>query len=191
MNEFLSRITRKARNLISKARHPFDEKERTYFYENPWAMERPSETYRFVETNRIIQERVGPVKTILEIGSGEGHQTQWLAKLGKVHGIEASKIATKRARKRVSEATFEVGELPAIPSRKADLVCAFEVLYYLSDEEVPKAIEVLTKTAAHRIASYHQHRKTMAKLDPIILSIPGARSEVIKFGEESWTVVWW
>ena len=191
MSRHLTRITRKIRNLIAKALHPFDEKERTYFYRDPWNLERSSETYRFVETNRIIQERVGPVETILEIGSGEGHQTEWLAKLGKVHGIEASKIAMKRARKRVSQATFEVGVFPSIPSRKADLACAFEVLYYLSDEELPRAIQVLTTAAARRIVSYHQHRKTSAKLDPIMSSIPGAQSELIKFGDESWIVVWW
>jgi trans-aconitate methyltransferase len=153
-------------------------------------MTNPSEQFRFEESNRIIKS-LGSFKTILEIGSGEGFQTEWLTKLGTVHGIEASNRAVKRARERVPQATFEVGLLPPIPARKADLVCVFEVLYYLSDKELPKAIEVITNVAPHRIASYHQHPKTMAKLDRVIFSIPGAQSEVIKFEEESWTVVWW
>lgn len=179
------------RRALAKLRHPFNLQERVYLFPDPWGMERPSEQYRFAETNTIIAEHIDPVKTILEIGSGEGHQSEWLQKLGVVHGIESSTHAVKRAQKRVPGATFEVGSLPNLSHVHADLICAFEILYYLSDAELAAAIKALNAAAPHRMVSYHQHPKTVTKLDPVVLSIPGVQSTVIAFNEHRWTVAWW
>lgn len=195
MSNLLWRVRRKSRSVIAKLFHPFNEVERTYFYKDPWGLGTPRETERFMVMNDIIRRNIGPIKTILEIGSGEGHQTELLSNIGLVHGVEISKIAVSRARRRVPQATFEVGALPKVSCLGADLVCAFEVLYYLSDIEIPVAVRALTQAAPHRMVSYHHNKKSYDKvqgrLDPIILSLPGVQSQVIELYGEKWTVAWW
>lgn len=179
---------------LAKVRYPFNANERRYFLNDPWHMERPSEQYRFKETNRIIQDNIGPVKTIVEIGSATGEQTKWLLKLGKIHGIEVSKQAVKRACKNVPEAIFEVGGLPTLPSISSDLVTALEVFTYVPVSDIPAAIRALERIAPKRMVSYHQSKvpsKVQGKLDPFFSFIPNVQSTEIEFEDEKWTVLWW
>lgn len=205
MKEFIKRAKNKVRVVSSKIRHPFNEVERTYTFRDPWGLGKPSEEARFAEINEIIKKEIGTISSILEISSGEGHQTEWLSKLSFVHGIEISKTAVKRARarfmyevscKRNPAPTFSVGSLPVLPPlHKYGLVTAFEVLYYLSDEQIPQAIQSLTNAAAYRMISYHHNKKSYNKvqgrLDPIVFSLPGVKHKIITHNGESWTVAWW
>ena len=170
---------------VAKARHPFDRWERFYVFPDQWGMTKPQEQHRFEECNKII-ESLGTFKTIVEIGSAEGYQTEWLSALGEVHGIEPSYKAIKRAQQRISDATFEQGVFPDCPVRKADLVCAFEVLYYLSD--VRKAIEWLSASAPVRIISYHLVEKNANRIEPFL---PSCQKQIIAYGHEMWVVAHW
>ena len=206
MNKFIKKV-------IAKIRYPFNANERQYFLNDPWHMERPSEQYRFKEVNRIIEENKWPISSIVEVGSATGDQTKWLLQLPgvkKVHGIELSKQAVKRARKNLNNetvshnglkwhrATFEVGSLPNLPYKAGqihcDLITAFEIFTYIPVSEIPAAIEALTNAASYRMVSYHQSKvpsKVQGKLDPFFFSIPGVQSTEIEFEGEKWTVLWW
>ena len=50
-----------------------------YRMPDPWNMESPMERARFEATNAVIEQAFGRVGSVMEIGCGEGHQTQYLA----------------------------------------------------------------------------------------------------------------
>ncbi len=122
--------------------------ETLYALPDPWGMTTAREQSRFVQTNGVIAAHAGRVGSLLEIGSGEGHQSEHLAQLrDKLYGLDVSERAVERARERLPGATFGVGELTALPFEappggKFDLVVACEVLYYLSD--IGRAVEAMS-----------------------------------------------
>ena len=62
-----------------------------YYVEDPWNMDSDRESRRFQATNRIIEHNFGRVGSLLELGCGEGHQTQYLARLSdQQYGIDVS-----------------------------------------------------------------------------------------------------
>lgn len=108
-----------------------------YAMPDPWNLASPREKSRFEQTLHLLESRVGRVDTLLEIGCGEGHQSQHLARLcDRLYGIDISPRAVARAGARVPDGTFAVAEAghppPDFPDR-FDLVTACEVLYYISD----------------------------------------------------------
>src|SRR5580700_10350985 len=95
------------------------------------------EQARFEWTNQVIGDHLAPLGTILEVGCGEGHQSQYLARQsGELYGIDVSARAVDRARQRCPAGNFAVGDPftlgSAMPDRY-DLVAACEVLYYVKD----------------------------------------------------------
>ena len=126
------------RNLTAADNHR--QLDRLYAIADPWQMTSPREQYRFARTNAIIADRIGHVGSLLEIGCGEGHQSEHLMALAdKLYGIDVSARAIARARARVPGAHFDVGSVTSIPSMpptgRFDLVVACEVLYYMGDIE--------------------------------------------------------
>lgn len=113
--------------------------DKLYALPDPWRMNSAQEQSRFAQTNALIEQRCGRVGTLLEIGSGEGHQSEHLARLcDQLYGLDVSERAVDRAAQRLPQGRFGVGELqalpwPAPPAGKYDLVVACEVLYYMSD----------------------------------------------------------
>src|SRR3989442_15700665 len=73
---------------------------RLYCLPAPWGLNVPEEHFRFRETARLVREKIGGhFGSILEIGCGEGLQTQYLAPLAdRIVGIDPSSHAIKRAR---------------------------------------------------------------------------------------------
>ncbi len=158
-----------------------------YVLEDPWNMNSDLETYRFERTNAYILEETGHVGSMLEIGSGEGHQSEYLRKIcDRLVGIEASEKAVERARHRLPEATFVVGDLSSAPrlvSDRFDLVVAFEVLYYLP--EPADAVRALRQLGTVFVAScYHDEYARVA--GAIFTVLPDARESKIVFGETTW-----
>ena len=124
------------RNLTGTDNHK--QLDRLYAMQDPWQMESLKEQFRFEMTNALVQAKVGRVGTLLELGCGEGHQSQHLATLcDQLYGLDVSPRAVERARKRLPAALFDVGTLPLVPRTppggRFDLVVACEVLYYMSD----------------------------------------------------------
>ncbi len=113
--------------------------DRFYALPDPWDMASGREQARFQNTNALIQALAAPVDTMLEIGCGEGHQSLHLAQVCRqLDGVDVSARAVERARARLPDARFGVGELGKLPwsapaGGRYDLVVACEVLYYMDD----------------------------------------------------------
>ncbi|WP_277209980.1 class I SAM-dependent methyltransferase [Isoptericola croceus] len=74
---------------------------------------------------------------ILEVGCGAGWFVDSLVQYGSVTGVDLSPTVLERARHRVPEATFIVGDLMAVdlPSGSFDIVVGLEVLSHVEDQE--------------------------------------------------------
>ena len=91
-----------------------------------------------LEDLKKILEQLPSGARVLDIGSGTGHLTQWIASMGfDVVGVEPSSEMIGFARKNFPELKFSEGISSAIPypAEKFDLVVAFEVFRYLDKKE--------------------------------------------------------
>lgn len=139
MRTVVSKVWRRyrLRNLGASDNHAGLDK--LYALPDPWSMTSQREQSRFAQTNAVIERLAGHVDTLLEIGCGEGHQSEHLSALcNRLYGFDVSARAVERAQKRLQHGQFGVGDLSALPwplpsGQKYDLVVACEVLYYLSD----------------------------------------------------------
>ncbi len=113
--------------------------DRLYALPDPWGMTTGREQSRFEQTNDVITARLGRPGSVLEIGSGEGHQSEHLSRIcDRLDGLDVSARAVERAQARVPQARFALGQVSALPwapppGGRYDLVVACEVLYYMSD----------------------------------------------------------
>ena len=188
-------IKRRLRRAAEYVAHPTSEWERFYLTKNPWNFDRLSEIHRFEETNRIIQKVMGPIETILEIGSAEGDQTEWLSRVArKVHGVEISSTAVRRARRKFkgnSGISFSAGRMPDLSiDERFDLVTAFEIAYYLKPEDVAQAFEMMDKLGQRRMLSvYWPH---LDVLDAFLFPTREVSREIIYWEDKPrWHLVWW
>jgi len=163
-----------------------------YRIADPWDLASDTERVRFEQTSRLIEEHFGPVGSLLEIGSGEGHQTEHLLPICKGYtGVDVSERACARARVRHPEARFIAGD----PFGSSDLhehlpvdvAVACEILYYV--EDVDAALRWLTENARGCLIS--AYTRQFEVLRPHIESIPGVELSSIKHGEHEWIVAWW
>lgn len=164
--------------------------DKLYHVSDPWQMESEREQRRFQETNRVIEEELGSIGTLLEIGCGEGHQTEYLGSLCEsLYGFDVSKTAINRARQRCPEARLSVADIfsyqPEI--EKYDLVVACEVLYYIKD--IPAALERMSKLGKKCLVTYYQSGP--CALDPFFKNIENIETRVVNAGDASWKIVWW
>ncbi len=173
--------------------HPISRWERLYATENPWRFDSRSEIHRFEETNRIIREKIGPLETILEIGAGEGDQSEWLLKLaGRVQGVDISPTAVARANRRFANnlmASFAVGKLPDIDlDERFGLVTAFEIIYYVKD--IPRALDMMDRLGQRRMVSVHWPQVRV--LERFLFPTRNASRQIITWEDQPrWLVAWW
>jgi 2-polyprenyl-3-methyl-5-hydroxy-6-metoxy-1,4-benzoquinol methylase len=166
-----------------------------YSVEDPWHMNSEQERHRFAETNAVIRERVAPrVGSILEIGCGEGHQSEALRELcDALTGIDVSPKAIERARRRLPDAAFSFasGDLYAQPwageRGRFDVVTACEVIYYMSDR--PRFLETIDRLGKHCVVTYFS--PAARKVEAECMAMPGAQKTSFSFGDTEWTAVWW
>jgi len=166
--------------------------ERMYLLKDPWKLASPREAARFALTNAVIAAVVPECSTLLEVGSGEGMQTEALLKVSRaVTGIEVSMAAVERAHRAVPAAEFITGRAEdaqtLLGTRRFDLVTACEVLYYAPDVE-----HVLTtlQSLAPRIlvTSYEKRARRLSRH----LEGPGwTRLEDMQaYGMRWWCYLW-
>ncbi len=163
-----------------------------YRLADPWGMETEKEQHRFAETNCIISEQIGKVQSVIEIGCGEGFQSQQLLTIcEQLIGTDVSERAVKRARQRCPTATFLVGDIFSqdfvIPGVPVDLVVACEVLYYVSD--VPKALRRMSELGKTCLVTYYDGEK--ARLNGYLQAVEIQGRREIRYGESFWQVAWW
>src|SRR5690348_2411802 len=133
---------------------------RLYLVGDPWKLDTTTEHFRFRETVRIIREKIADhFGNILEIGSGEGLQTSYLAPLAdRVVGLDPSAQAAMRANARkIPNASFVVSDFNRFVNRSNepfDLVTACEVLYYMPD--IGQAYEKLNNLGRNCLITYYQ-----------------------------------
>jgi SAM-dependent methyltransferase len=169
-----------------------DKLDRLYRVEDPWHMESAKEQARFDWTNRLISAQLAPVDTILEIGCGEGHQSQRLSHIcDQLYGIDVSARAVNRARQRCSAGQFAVGDpftfhLPDMPL-PVDLVVACEVLYYVKD--VRRFLARISELGRACLVTYYQGQA--ASLDPHLAAIPDNHRDQFHCDDTQWNAVWW
>lgn len=167
-----------------------------YRLNDPWNMASDRERYRFEETSRILRQAlVSPaerVESILEIGCGEGHQSEHLAPLCRsLSGIDISPTAVGRARQRLPGASFTAGDLLAQPwaaqRNRFDIVTAFEVLYYVKD--MARVLETMSTLGRACIVSYYE--PSAALVEPPLAAMPVEGRERFRFEDVEWRVAWW
>lgn len=164
-----------------------------YKMPDPWHMASEQEQARFVATNEIIRRELGTsFNTILEIGCGEGHQTEHLAELaGRITGLDVSATAVERAEKRLPEGEFLVGDLYAQPWAKErghfDLVTACEVIYYMSD--MPGFLRTIDRLGRSCLVTYFA--PAARKVEAHVMAMPGVQKTTFRHGEVEWVAAWW
>jgi len=163
-----------------------------YRAENPWRMDSAQEQARFAWTNEVIATRLPRPEVLLEIGCGEGHQSQHLTRIcGQLYGIDISPRAVQRARRRCVEATFATGDLFTFPFSDmppvVDLVTACEVVYYVKD--TARFIERMSALGQACLVTYYEGHARM--LDRHFAHLPGCERDRFNFGDVEWIAVWW
>lgn len=166
---------------------------RLYAMPDPWGMASEREQSRFRQTNEIIRARIGRVDRILEVGCGEGHQSEHLIQLcTHLDGLDVSSRAVVRASERIPDGRFGVGHLGALPwvlkeHESYDLVVACEVLYYLND--VAHAVERMSRLGRTCFVTFFcpAARKIASHLD----KVPGLERGWIYHEPYAWLWAMW
>lgn len=164
-----------------------------YKIADPWHMNAAREQFRFAETNRVIEERLGErFGRALEIGCGEGHQSEYLVRLAdRLTGIDVSPTAVGRARERVPSADFVAGDLFAQPwaaeRGRFDLVTACEVLYYMSD--MPRFLRAMDDLGGTCLVTYFAPAARLCETP--VMAMPGAQQTRFRHEDTEWVAAWW
>lgn len=163
-----------------------------YALPDPWRMDTAREQSRFAQTNTLIRQLCGPVRTLLEVGSGEGHQSEHLQQVTeRLDGIDVSDRAVLRARARLPRARFGTGSLQALPFEQPaggyDLVVACEVLYYMSD--IPAALQSMSALGQACLVTFFAPSARVVA--PHLLNWPQAQRGWIYHDPYAWLWVYW
>lgn len=163
-----------------------------YLLEDPWNMASPREQYRFAATNAQLASLKERYSGILELGCGEGHQSQHLKQLtDRLFGIDISGKAVKRARRRNPDVTFAEAGLEQVgdtfSSEKIELICACEILYYAKN--LKQILPVLQQRSPRIYVSNFAPRSKHMREN---FAGPGwRRLEDITHGETVWECFLW
>lgn len=170
----------------------FKRLDRLYTVEDPWNMVSEKERARFEATNRVIESAFGRVGSVLELGCGEGHQTEFLAKISDTqYGVDVSAHAVERARQRLPQAHFEATDIFGQPwgdgANRFDLVTACEMLYFLSEPE--KTIARMRHLGRNGLVTFFA--PTCGLMGPHLDGIPGLHKDWIHHDDTVWLIAWW
>lgn len=166
-----------------------------YSTPDPWELASAREQFRFLRTNDILQKLIAPlpvVSSILEIGCGEGHQSEYLLRLCRqLVGIDVVSSAVDRARARVPTAELVVGTLEDQPwlrnRRRFDIVTACEVLYMVRD--VSKTLKLMRRLADLCLVTYFE--STAEVLHAPLRRIPVEGHASFTYDSNTWHALWW
>lgn len=170
----------------------FERLDLAYSVEDPWNMESALERARFEATNRVIERAFGRVGSVLELGCGEGHQTEYLARVSdRQYGVDVSAQAVERAKKRMPQAEFAATDIFGQPwgaeRHRFDLVTACEVLYYLSEPE--KTLAQMRHLGRCGLVTFFA--PACGRIGPHLDAMQGVHKDWIWHGGTAWLVGWW
>lgn len=163
-----------------------------YTVSDPWNLDSPLEQARFVGTGRIVARAFDRPGSLLELGCGEGHQTEHFARLAdQVYGIDVSENAIARARSRLPQAHFAVADIASQPwgdqKGRFDLVTACEMLYYVKD--IDATLERMSHLGRQCVVTVFS--PALRRVGPHLERIPGLTKDWIWHGGTVWLVCWW
>jgi SAM-dependent methyltransferase len=132
-----------------------------HLLEDPYELKSEKEIARFERTNDLILKYVKRHDAVLELGSAEGVQTAFLAKIsGEITGVEVSRRAVDRARLRVRQADFICGPAEEViqqfGDKVFDLALLCETLYLM--QRSPKIMEELKRISSAIIITNYAKR---------------------------------
>ncbi len=163
-----------------------------YKVEDPWLMNTAKERYRFERTNEIIADAFGEVGSMLEVGCGEGHQTEYLGRIcQQMYGFDVSPTAVERARTRCPDAQLAACDLytqPFMSDDRFDLVVACEVLYYM--EDVPAFLREMSRLGRSCLVTYYDGRGSK-KIAAHLEDLSNTETTSFRFEDVTWCAVWW
>ena len=169
---------------------------------DPWQLGSEREHRRFEATNELIARNFPGTGSLLEIGCGEGHQSELLLDVcEQLHGIDVSATAIERARARVPTGRFTAGDLYAQPwrdgdasasratngARPFDLVVACEVLYYM--KEPRRCLEEMSRLGKGCLVTFFE--PAAKRLASDVLAMPGVERSWFHAGGVTWLAAWW
>lgn len=165
----------------------YDRLARLYRCPDPWGLDNDADRWRFEQTNAMIAEVAPGATSLLEIGAGEGMQTQYLAQLGaRITAVEISADAAVRARSRVPDASILIGRAEDVEAlvggRHFDVAVACEVLYYLPDPA--PAIAALQRIAERVVVT--NYARLDRRIAPLLDGAGWRRCEDIRHGRSTW-----
>jgi len=163
-----------------------------YLVPDPWKLDSEPERARFRGTSERLERVFGRPRTILEVGCGEGIQSEYFARqCDHLTGIDVSARAIERARSRLPAAEFLVGDLVAQPWAndvgRFDVVVACEVIYYMRD--VPAFLAAMSRLGRGCMVTYFAAAER--KMGQFVRVIPGVAMETLTHGEASWHIATW
>lgn len=166
--------------------------DRAYLVHDPWQLDSPPERARFAETNRVLRSRFGRAQTLLEVGCGEGVQSETLMQVcDRLTGIDVSSRAVARAQARLPACQFVVGDLLSMPwvsePHRYDVVVACEVLYYIHD--VNATLAAMTRLGRGRLVTYFEPAER--RIGHMVRSMPGVEIATITHDTTRWVVATW
>lgn len=163
-----------------------------YRIADPWNMESDLERYRFERTNAIVEKQFPHIRSILEVGCGEGHQSEYLQRLcDELYGVDVSATAIERARRRLPRAGFAVGDVFAQPwgreRARFDLVVACEVLYYVAD--IRRTVDEISHLGKACLVTLFA--PAIRRVGPFVENIPGVKKDWFGAAGAQWVVAYW
>jgi SAM-dependent methyltransferase len=179
----------------------YDKLELLYQVGDPWQLGSERERRRFAATNALIAKHFPRPRSLLEIGCGEGHQSEVLLEVtDELHGIDVSATAVERARERVPRGRFFAGDLYARPWRAGgngaassaggkpfDLVVACEVLYYM--KEPRRCLDEMSALGKGCLVTFFE--PAAKRLADDVLAMPGVEQSWFHAGGVTWLAAWW
>jgi 2-polyprenyl-3-methyl-5-hydroxy-6-metoxy-1,4-benzoquinol methylase len=163
-----------------------------YMVPDPWHLDSDQERARFTATTDAMVRAFGRPSTILEVGCGEGVQSEYFARhCDRLTGIDVSARAIERARRRLPSAELLVGDLDAQPwagdSDRFDVIVACEVIYYMRD--APKFLSAMSRLGRGCLVTYFTPAER--RVGGMVRGIPGVAIDAIRHGDVEWVVATW
>lgn len=163
-----------------------------YLVPDPWKLDSEVEHARFRMTSKYLEAHLGRPRTILEIGCGEGIQSEYFARqCDRLTGIDVSARAIERAKKRLPRADFVAGDLFDQPwvgeTDRFDVIVACEVVYYMKD--VPRFLATISRLGAGCLVTYFGPAER--RVGEYFVDLPQMSRDVLREADREWHVITW